>query len=489
MSTRVDVHAHISNLAYLPIEGILVSRGIPAAFAGPVAALLDGMCSVDEGEQHRLLLRKLERVGSMEDVPDGMLATVVAASVPDHVLAARRGALAEASIYLDSVAFPPVTDADAVDVLSRAVELHMSLQRVQLRRILRALEEWIEGGRAFVAWLLAMCVPESELASRLRSTWPGIDLFIFHMMDMDNHHPAAPGRSAHSRFAFVDEQIPRMRRLAERSGGRLLGFVAYDPFRPYAVQIVRHALEHGFAGVKLYPPSGYRPIGNRDGELRGATAAEVDRRNLELFRLCCDMDVPIFAHCSPGGMERVRGVTGAYSDPSHWRRVLQHPDLRHLRLCLGHAGGEDAWNAYHDGGDDGRFERSFAGEVVRLCVEFPNVYCELGHFDQIVDGVGLDDFRRRLVRLVRTHGAHFAGKIMYGSDWHLLVRQPRHARYLAAFEELFERTPELQPYAEGFFGRNALAFLNLPAFLARNEWALRPHERDHFAQLAGAVMA
>ena len=74
---------------------------------------------------------------------------------------------------------------------------------------------------------------------------------------------------------------------------------------------------------------------------------------------------------------------------------------------------------------------------------------------------------------------------MYGSDWHLLIRHPNHQRCVEAFQQLFESTPDLKPWAAGFFKGNALAYLNLPAFLKRNQKVLSSAEYSHLAKLGG----
>lgn len=472
----IDVHSHIFNLAYLPVEGILSARSVPKLFAKPVAVLLNSMCSVDGDEGHTRFIATIERLSELENLSDDTLLSAVVSAIPDDVLLSEVAAINEATAYLDSVGFPNLSEEEQLDLLTRAET--MTQQRIDLKRIFRALAKWVEGGIAFVDWLFALFVPESVLVNRLRSGWPEIELFVYHMMDMDKHYP--PGKC---RFGFVGQQIPRMRELSRKNGGLLLGFVAYDPFRCDGVDVVRNALEAGFAGVKFYPPSGYRPIDNSDKEVDGASAADVDERNLALFQLCVDFDAPLFAHCSPGGMERVSGKTGKYSDPERWRRILKRQEFKKLRLCLGHSGGEDNWFYDNDAEGDRKFNRSFAGEVVRLCVEFENVYCETGHFGGVIDGARRNELRQRLVRLVREHGVKFSTKLMYGSDWHLLIRHPNHQLYVTAFKQLFDSEPELEPCAAGFFRGNALAYLNLSSFLERNHGVLSREEYSYLDAL------
>jgi hypothetical protein len=310
---------------------------------------------------------------------------------------------------------------------------------------------------------------ESTIVDQLLSLWEGTPAFTHHMMDMDPHYPR--GRS---RFDFVTEQIVRMQRLVAGYGRRLRTFVAYCPIRPNALDVVHRALTtDGCIGVKFYPPSGYKPVENADGEIFGdATAAEVNRRNLELFQLCVALDAPLFAHCSPGGMERVRGRTGKYSDPAHWRQALQLDGLAALRLCLGHAGGEDSWTAPHSMRGDSQWERSWGNAVVSLCTQYRNVYCEFGHFDSVLDDEQRSKLRRRLERVVDAHGDAFGRKMMFGGDWHPLSRVPRFQDVVRVWRAMLRSSTVLAPYEAAFFGDNALAY---PADIAAGRGSRSRH--------------
>ena len=96
----------------------------------------------------------------------------------------------------------------------------------------------------------------------------------------------------------------------------------------------QHAIElGGFTGVKLYPPSGFLPIGNvfRFGERVGAP---LDAALRALYRYCEDIGVPILTHASHSN-----GFEDGYDDlasPSGWAQVLS--EYGGLHLCFGHFG-------------------------------------------------------------------------------------------------------------------------------------------------------
>ena len=121
-------------------------------------------------------------------------------------------------------------------------------------------------------------------------------------------------------------------------------------------------------------------------------------------------------------------------------------------MCFGHAGGEDFWYAkdkYQCWGD----------EVVKLCLEYPNVYCEFGASDAIVKPENQLKFANRILEIIQKSPG-FAGKIMYGSDWFMPMRINPRSSYLEAYRQIF-LTPQLKDYYKDFFCRNALIFLKM----------------------------
>jgi predicted TIM-barrel fold metal-dependent hydrolase len=347
--------------------------------------------------------------------------------------------------------------------------------------MVRAVGRRVVGGDETLRWLILMMNRESVIVSALLSLWDGSAAFVHHMMDMDLHYP--DGRS---RFEFVTEQIDRMRRLVSQHDGRLRTFVAYSPIRPNAVAVVVDAVTNkDCVGVKFYPPSGYKPIDNVDSDIFGnATAEEVNQRNIDLFRLCTDLDIPLFAHCSPGGMERVRGKTGWYSDPVHWFRVMQLDGLSKLRLCLGHAGGEGAWTLPHSAYGDREWERSWGSAVVSLCTTSPNVYCEFGHFDAVLDDEQRSKLQRRLERVIEVHGDAFGLKMMFGGDWHLLSRVPHYREAARVWRAMVRSSAVLAPYERALFVNNALAYLRLATPAAMSATSINHSTNEEFTRSA-----
>ena len=103
-------------------------------------------------------------------------------------------------------------------------------------------------------------------------------------------------------------------------------------------------------------------------------------------------------------------------------------------------------------------------EAHKLCLNYPNVYCEVGIHYQVANAALAARFAARMQELA-THpckdGKHtFADKIMYGSDWFMPILEPP-GTYLDAFLRIFQ-TKELGCYYDRFFSKNAMAYLKLP---------------------------
>jgi Amidohydrolase len=178
---------------------------------------------------------------------------------------------------------------------------------------------WWDSLRDFRTFVRRLMMAEREILSALITAYGSNDVrFVHHMMDMEYAYtPSTPAR-----YPF-DEQLKRMRRLADDSGGRLWGFTAFDPRRQE-----EFSMPDGFAGVKFYPAMGYRPWGDPDDDVRAA---------VEKFHEYCEKKkVPVFTHCTPRGFQARKGF-GVNAHPKYWAQALDKHPL--LRLCLGHAGG------------------------------------------------------------------------------------------------------------------------------------------------------
>jgi predicted TIM-barrel fold metal-dependent hydrolase len=309
-----------------------------------------------------------------------------------------------------------------------------------------------------VKWLSMLVQHESRFAEVFPTVWkpqPEFAAQVHLMMDMEHHYQ---GRKPE--YDFATEQHRRMREATQYSTTKLIGFTAFDPFREDSLDIVKTAINNGFTGVKFYPPNGYRPIDNTQDDIGDQPpAAQVNERNLEFFHWCVEKDVPVFAHCTPSGMESRKGA-GELSNPAKWRTVLEIDGLAKLRLCLGHAGGQDGWMAGFDAEGEEAWKKSFASEALKLSDKYPNVYLDFGYFDGILEDGG-PAFTARLEWALAEYPDTFAAKCCYGTDWHLMVIKSHAPEYASRFLDCLENGKTLSPHIDAICFENAARFLKL----------------------------
>ncbi|MBI2253907.1 MAG: amidohydrolase family protein [Proteobacteria bacterium] len=144
---------------------------------------------------------------------------------------------------------------------------------------------------------------------------------------------------------------------AQRKDVAVHGYIAFDPLRaayfrhnlPEAefdpLSVVRESLtHHGFLGVKLYPPMGFKPWNNSSSgqadfpphvrQRLSNIGAELDQSLQALYELCEELDAPILAHATDSNSSHEGYEMRA--DPYYWRSVFDN--CQRLRVCLGHFG-------------------------------------------------------------------------------------------------------------------------------------------------------
>ena len=440
---RIDLHTHAFNVRYIPIAGVLhqVYR-VPKVIAHVIAKLLNWTTG-DQIEPTR---------GNTLTGRDAALLRTEADPDPAHALAA----ITPPELIDD----PDVREALAmigsgshralVDVTTRTFTADEA--REQFERLYRQVAQSGHRGMfrtalQMLAWIRFLTHSEQFLVGRLKQTYgKDVDLFVHHMMDMEHYYDPS-----HCHYDFVGEQLPRMKRLVA-ANPELLNFVAWSPRRPNAIHVIKRAIDDGAAaGVKVYPASGYRPD---------------DAINDDLYEFCAAEKVPIFAHCNTVGMEARKGY-GEMSNPKYWSAVLNRPDVgwQELRLCLGHAGEGAPWF----GKPSKPLAIEFVDNAVALAVDpkTPNVFLEFGFHDELLDDKLRKNFAKILSdRINATPDRRLGDRIVYGTDWHMIQRLPKHEKYFELFREIFSKPP-LDIYAERFFYTNGVRFLNIRAHTAR----------------------
>jgi predicted TIM-barrel fold metal-dependent hydrolase len=349
-----------------------------------------------------------------------------------------------------------------------------------------------EGLRAAVRFLWTLTQSDADMISLYRrmhrsgTVAPKI-VIVSHMMDLAPVYDQVPDGAA--LIGFEREQIERMQHFRRRFGPDFHYFVAYNPYRDHwqggkpgdALRLVQDAVRRrGATGVKVYPPSGYRVAGNavrtrpwtlltrKPGEQWDARyaalgrspaviSAGLDQRLESLLEWCEREDVPVFTHCGHGEFEARKGYGEYHSHPRWWQQYLERHSTPgspcRLRLCLGHAGGDDFWFGRGKHADWGR-------TVFHLCTSYPNVYCEITSDAMLLDLDRTAIFVDHLARcFAESDGAPYplAAKLVFGTDWYL----PDPAapdEILRAAQRAFLH-PSLRRHFADYFTRNARKFL------------------------------
>jgi predicted TIM-barrel fold metal-dependent hydrolase len=522
----IDVHTHTFNARYLPLQGILLGKR-DAVF--PVTTLISDRCAklIAKGLIESTALAPVPGQKAVPSNPDpkalreehpGLICGILISIIEQGV---------QKGIWRADL---PLTNR--LQRLDEMTEQMTMMQRFAVRTAVRMMgmndhikagtptEGTISGTKAAARFLWTLTLSDAEIPTLFREmhasagtqagTIPvpmaGPITMVSHMMDLGPVYDQPP--NGETLLDFPTIQVRRMEYFKAQPDSGLLYFVAYNPYRDYwphndpagALEVVREAIErHGAAGVKVYPPSGYRAAGNqirsrpctpltpypgREWDARykylpGQKNQTLDAELTTLLEWCVSNDVPVLTHCGYGEFEARKGYGEYHSDPRFWKQFLESHSSPgqpcKLRLCLGHAGGEDYWF--------GTGSHSAWGECVfGLCTNYPNVYCEISTSDAMVDPARQAYFvymvgkkysesakAKAAARTGETKPPYlFSRKLMYGTDWPLPDKGEPGA-VLRATEQafLFRNTTgvpdlrDLRSFYADYFSGNARRFLRM----------------------------
>lgn len=309
-----------------------------------------------------------------------------------------------------------------------------------------------------------------------------VDLMLPSMVDYD--YWLGNGQTTHTP---LETQMLVMQQLAIVTGGRVHGFIPFDPLRQVAhdlghsgsdsLSLVKRAVMlHGAVGVKLYPPMGFAALGNatKDGKgfwkqnwLPGWTdrsdlGARLDDAMRSLFAWCQAEQVPLMAHTSEsnGPSKEFQKLTAA----EYWQLALA--EFPRLRISFGHFGGSAPV-------EDGLARaRSFA----QLMSADPSrggsaAFADAGYFVEVLSKEPqlLQQVRQLYEETSAKGDAALVNRFMYGTDWEMTLTEGQVNGYLGDFENLFAEL-EVQPRFKSqgladlsakFFGVNAARWAGL----------------------------
>ncbi|HEY6138565.1 MAG TPA: amidohydrolase family protein [Thermoanaerobaculia bacterium] len=471
----VDIHNHIFNALFLPVRAVFAMfcrhyKIIPEEIGRAAGRLIEFITIVRSAlggasvEETQAIL--LSGAASNDDLFTRLAQEAPAEAAHDPTV---RAGLRRLGTPTGAMA---LADPAQVDATRAAFE---SL----LRRMAKTVPDSIFGEdershgvgsvsaiTGWLRWIWLLTEPEAKIALQLCSTNRQIGLFVTHMMDMERWY-----RGGRCFYKVWPDQFAKMRRVISQTNGRMLTFVAFDPSRDKGLEIVKNAVALGAAGVKFYPPNGYRASGNENAKIEKAVDA--------FFGYCSDNGIPVFTHCNLQGFEAEIDKSGCNSDPKYWARALDKH--KKLRLCFGHGGGDEWWLDIAVERCDGN---PFAPGVLELCANSESVFCEFGYFNELRKPAAADHFRKKLIEVAKDK--KLRTRIAYGTDWHMpqMVVQSS-VDYFNIFDEMF-KDKDLKDWRNDFFARNAARFLNLDAYIERAKHLLTKQTIEHLGNFVVA---
>lgn len=293
-------------------------------------------------------------------------------------------------------------------------------------------------------------------------------------------------RSIPSPLASQVEVFSKLAR--QRDDLALIPFAPFDPLREIvgsihgtspSLSLVQDAvLNKGFAGVKIYPPMGFRAIGNSAGDVDNSHADRVYQRALraagktaelsvgealdaalrELYGWAEANNVPIKAHANNSIESQTCG--GIKASPQYWMEVLG--EFSRLKVNLAHFGGfEETSEQRSDRCDPGPNDwEDLMGELI---ASSDTVYFDTGYWMELITDRRAD--RRTIAARTEKFFSDYPdakSRIMFGTDWSMIGKDPGHERYLEIIDETIrELFAGDQTAQQNYFGRNAIRFLGL----------------------------
>lgn len=311
-----------------------------------------------------------------------------------------------------------------------------------------------------------------------RSDTRGIFLMVSNLVDYDWW--LAKGDST---ATPLDEQARVMAEVCVATGGRVHAFVPFCPYREVAhrrnptstfssLAFVQDALkEHGAMGVKLYPPMGFAALGNERLSVWAGKnwldsiahspqfGRELDEALRDFFRWCVRDNVPIMAHTriSNGAAHDLEALAGF----AHWQAALA--EFPALNISFGHFGGDQS-------GQVSPNTEGFLG-LLKASAGAPGgrAFADAGYFSELIDSP--QELKAQLRTLFERDALGdkvLPRRLMFGTDWKMLLVEAHSNTYFNAFEQLLKEFS--QTLGQGFaslpddvFARNAADFLMLRA--------------------------
>jgi predicted TIM-barrel fold metal-dependent hydrolase len=468
-SRCIDVHSHFFNASDVPVKGFVegpVARAKGGAIGALIAALAPladelGAIAPTAASEYTELLGMASRADlrAMADPAPALQSLVDAyhVTVSSHFYELAKGSAFEKQYNLlqgQRAQQIPLLERGGVNLSPlNGSSMAIALQaggRPKAANLTESLahraQPYPDGVIAFIGYMLSYRWMNLFDYSRAYSSAPGafgIDQTLGALVDFDRWYECAL-RSAH------EDQIKVFQLMSVLSGGYMKPLAAYNPWNDlkdpgrYLNTVIDAVTNRGFVGIKIYPPTGFRPYDNTTHYIPtpgGPTGPDLDRVLSHFWGVCEDLSIPVMAHTGESW-----GSTAAADDaanPSGWTALLDKQSKGHNApiINLGHLGGDETTNQW-TGGFAELMQNSHGSKI----------YGDLAYWDKLSCTNANDPVCGRL-RDALSRGA-FAKRVMYGSDWLMLAQEVDWWRYPFVIGSV---ATALEMNANDLFANNAIS--------------------------------
>ena len=259
----------------------------------------------------------------------------------------------------------------------------------------------------------------------------------------------------------------------------LHGFVGFDPLRQVfataidkrdwaPMKLVKEATEnYGFVGVKLYPPMGFFPIGNRGKNFpedvfpKESTdkklGERLDAALLELYSYCSSNGVPIMTHSM--NSQQANQDFGKRANPVYWQPIFDNHKFAGLKINFAHFGDFNKKPADMENS----WEWSL-GEMIRDKSD-AGIFADLSYFDPAFrPSLKYTSADKMYLNALSKWFEKFdpnCEHVAFGSDWSMIWKDYGHENYISNMEECMKSIGCDEKMLDNFFYKNAVRFLGL----------------------------
>lgn len=380
-------------------------------------------------------------------------------------------------------------DADLREALLREVQETTEtdgMRALSTRDAAAALIRSTGTGGQIIRWAMLIFRSRQSLAQELvraSGSWGRPPLMLVPLM-VDYAHWL--GQTTQEGSSFF-QQAAVYGALCRRSPVPIHGMVPFDPLRSVFWTEGRHnrfktrefdplvlaekaLTQHGFLGLKLYPPMGFQATGNAaDDAMYPAPVVEelnlpknrlgpaLDAAMIRAFDFCLSHDAPMLAHAN-NSIAAGKGY-GRRADPWFWIRALQ--ERPGLRICLAHGGGF-CWASKAPGLPAGQTSWEWAiGHYIRQNPA-SHLYMDISYFSEVLETGSRTGYITHQLKAWIHHCDPDVRHIIFGTDWIMLDKEPKSPFYGRMVMEFLTQACGLtDAQLNRVMWQNAMRFLGL----------------------------